>query len=389
VLGAAACVATGAPIENPHSPFLLNASPTTATVTITWVMDYVPCYVPAGADEAVMGPGATPASLAASLTPSDLDHPRTLALDRGQVSALDGPPPAGVSPVGTCTTYPTGTVSNCVAAILQSPPAAPALMVAPASWFESDTSGVLSCDSPPPPVSLCQASLDPDRDPGPDAVTLKEVNGTLTFVAGSKVLLGPVDPAAIAARPPSPTGCRTIADPYHALIVSPPACSTNADCVASIGLQIPGDPSTCGVYLPISSWPTFEGWVNAWAVSCPSATTTCSSALQPAVCRDGACGPACPGEALQTCPNNRCPSTIFQGGSCNVGALGCQSTDTTACTCVKGAWSCGPSAPLSASCPLTCSIEGGGTLVDGGVIHPMLPDGAALNAGALDAAASD
>jgi hypothetical protein len=256
-------------------------------------------------------------------------------------------------------------------------------MVAPANWSEQNGGAFLACENPPPPVSLCKPSLNPEGDPGPDAVTLKEVNGTLAFVAGSKIRLGPVDPAAIAARAPSPSGCRTIADPYRALVASPAPCSTNADCVGSLGLPIPGDPSTCGVYVASSSWPMLSGWSNAWQVSCQTEWPRCSSSTQPAVCRNGVCAPACPGVAVPYC-SYTCPASIFAGGACEVGELGCQSSDTTACTCVKGSWSCGPVTPVSADCPLACVFGAGGTLVDGGVIFPAIPD-----AGAADAAPAD
>lgn len=46
VLGAAACLATSAPPGYQHQPFLLNAAPTQATVTVTWVLRAVPCPGP-------------------------------------------------------------------------------------------------------------------------------------------------------------------------------------------------------------------------------------------------------------------------------------------------------------------------------------------------------
>jgi hypothetical protein len=277
-----------------------------------------------------------------------------------------------------CSTHQAGGQYHCVAAILESPPAAPVLMVAPASWFEQDGSAFLACQNPPPPVSLCRSTLNPDHDPGPDALTLKEVNGTLTFVAGSKIRLGPVDPAAIAARPPSPTGCRTIVDAYHALIASPAACGTNADCVASIGLPIPGDPSVCGVDVAASSWATLSRWLNEWPSSCATAYPSCTSSLQPAVCRNGVCAPACPGVSLPYCPYT-CPASIFAGATCEQGELACQNSPTTGCSCPKGVWTCGPTPPVSAECPLTCAL-GGGALVDGGVVYPPLPDAGTADA---------
>lgn len=389
IFGAAACLATSAPLENPHSAFLFNASSTTATVTITWVMDDVPCYTPKAGDEPdLTSSGVTAAALAATLTPSDLDDPRTIALDRGQVSTLDGAPPAGVSPVGMCATYVPGGSYHCVAAILESPPAAPVLMVAPASWGEPDGGGFFSCQNPPPPVSLCRPSLNPDGNPGPDAVSLKEVNGTLTFVAGTSVRLGPVDPAAIAARAPSPSGCRTIADAYRALVASPATCSSSADCLGWTDLPIPGASPTCGVYVASSAAATLYGWFSKWQASCQTEWPSCSLTTQPAVCRNGVCAPACPGVRLPYC-SYRCPTSIFAGGACEVGELGCQNSDTTACTCVNGSWSCGPATPVSADCPLSCAFGAGGTLIDGGVIFPAIPDAGTGDAAPADASAAD
>jgi hypothetical protein len=276
-----------------------------------------------------------------------------------------------------------------VAAILESPPAAPVLMVAPVSWGESDGGGFFSCQNPPPPVSLCRPSLNPDGNPGPDAVTLKEVNGTLTFVAGTSVRLGPVDPAMIAARVPSPRGCRTISDAYHALVASSPAtCSANADCLGSSDLPIPGAVPTCGFYVASSSAATLSGWFSEWQASCQTEGSSCAS-TQPAVCRNGVCAPACPGVTVPPCFYS-CPLSIFQGAACEVGELSCQNSETTACTCVKGSWSCGPATPVSADCPLSCSLGGGGgTLLDGGVIYPAVRDGGNGDAAGADAAASD
>ena len=107
-------------------------------------------------------------------------------------------------------------------------------------------------------------------------MTLKRVGGALAFVAGAKIELGPVDPAAIAARAASPTDCRALRASYRALI-APSPCATNADCVGLQGVDIPGDPVTCQVETNPGSAATLAQVERAWSAAC---------VVGPAVLRD-------------------------------------------------------------------------------------------------------
>jgi hypothetical protein len=390
ILGAAACLATSAPPSYQHQPFLLNAAPTSVTVRVTWLLRAVPCPSPDEGPHEFQGPRkdasssttqSSLAELAASLTPGDLDDPRELTLARGQVAALDGIPPPDVSPVGVCAAYPGwGTDSACFAAILESPSAAPVLMLAPAHWAESDGGGFFSCQNPPSPVSRCAASLDPDRDPGPDAVTLKQVDGALAFVAGSKIELGPVDLVAIAARAGSPTGCRALRASYRALTASSP-CTTNADCVGLPAVDIPGDPASCEVETNAGSAALLTRIESEWRASCVVGPRYCSIP-HPAVCVAGTCAAACADVDLPVCAPSCNPENTHVGYRCEPGGT-CLSSDGQSCGCVDGGISCVAQYRPSADCPLFClSGPGGGSLVDGGVVAPPGPDAATPDAAA-------
>ena len=326
VLGAAACLATSAPRGYQHQPFLLNAAPTPSTVTVTWVLRAVPCPSPEAPKQFPNGfldasTATVPAALtelADTLTASDLDDPRALPLARGEVAALDGIPPPGASPVGVCATAISwSNDSVCFAAILESPPAAPVLMVAPGHWVEYDGGGFFSCQNPPSPVSRCAASLDPSKDPGSDAVTLKVVNGALAFRAGSKIELGPVDPVAIAARAASPTGCRSLRADYRALI-APSTCATNADCVGLRGIDIPGDPLACQVETNSGSAALLATVESAWSAGCVTGPQYCSTA-HPAVCVAGSCVAACADVDLPICSPPCLAWEAEVGNSCGPG----------------------------------------------------------------------
>jgi hypothetical protein len=359
LVGAVACVATSStsPSALPHSPFLVNGTAATATVQITWVLRSVDCpdpESPAGQN----GSGTTPAALASSLTKGDLDDPRQVQLGGSHVAALDGPPPAGVSPVDACTTNQRTVSEGCLAAILEAAPAAPVVMVAAQYQFAAPTH--------------CSGTVDP-ADPGPDAVTLKEVNGTLTFVAGANVRLGPVDLTAIAARSTPADSCRAAFDAYHALIAAPQTCGADADCVGSAGLPIPGDPSICEVDLNAASAATLATLGASWAAGCQDDHLSCSPP-QPAVCRNGACAPACPGVTVPPCPPI-CTFPVAPGDSCRDGEWGlCLRGDGTSCSCKNRQVVCAALAAAAPGCPLSCvDAAGGGSLVDGGGIP--VPDG--------------
>jgi hypothetical protein len=389
LLGALACVATSAPPSYPHAPFLLNAAPDAASVRITWLLRAIPCAEVSPADPTATDlPADLAPTVAASLTPGDLDDPIEADPQRGQVAALDGAPPPGTSPVGQCMANMWwGAGNQCVGAILESPPAAPVLMVARAHWSVSgQDSGFFSCDSPPAPTSACSATLDPARDPGPDAVTLTSAGGALQFVAGAHVRLAPVDLDAIAARTAPPGNCRALRDRYQALL-QPPACAADGDCVAVPNLAIPGAPSPCGVDTTLAGARVLADLGAAWSAGCAVGANTVCSTSQPAVCRSGACAPACPGEDLPFCPGPCSGADGLAGSPCTGADPTCARPDGLNCACVDGRTACDVPRPLSPTCPLACNDwSGGGTYVGGRVVHPSL-DGGASDGGAPDGGA--
>jgi hypothetical protein len=190
VLGAAACLATSAPAMGVHYPFLFNATEAQATVRVTWVR------------RAAEHLGCDAANIAAALNAADLNDARDVDLTSGQVAALNGPPPPGTSPAGVCLIPSSDLQSGCAAAILESPLAPPVLIAAPKVWYESADSAFIQCGGSPSVVSRCQPVFDPKQNAGPDAVTLKDVDGGRRFVAGAEIRLVPIDLAAIAARMP-------------------------------------------------------------------------------------------------------------------------------------------------------------------------------------------
>jgi hypothetical protein len=312
---------------------------------------------------------ASLATFAASLTPGDLDDPRELNLQRGQVLPLDGDPPPELSPPGMCSTNVISDNSGtCVAVILESPPAAPVLMVASARWDESD--GAFFCASAP--ASRCQPTMNPGADPGPDAVTLKQVNGTPTFVAGAKLRMIPIDLDALTARSSPPGNCRSLRAQDLALQQQPQTCTADRDCVAIYAPAVTGAPRSCGLYANLAAAEALSRVAAAWAAGCTSEDQDngCSEPAQPAVCRDGACGPACPGENIPTCPRPCATGVDVPGAACD-GDTRCSSAAGLVCNCVNGAVACGPPQPTSATCPVICNDwPGGGTFAGGVITHP-------------------
>ena len=334
LVGALACVATSAPHgDYPHHPFLLNAAPNaSATVRVTWVLQSFPACESAR-------------TVAAGLTPGDLDDPRDLDLARGQVAPLDGPLPAGAPPAGICATTLTETYSSCLAALLESPPAAPVLMVARRSWtqFDEDTS--------------CKPQLDPTKDPGPDAVRLMAIDGQLAFVAGAKIDLAVVDADAIRARTPAANGCRDVRAAYRALLGAPQPCATDADCAAVDPVRIPGEPGECVAYINSGSASALAKISADWSSGCITDPGKCFG--QPAACHGGTCGPACPGVDVPLCPYACGERDVRTGSSCWAD-FQCRAPDGNFCSCVNHKIICAPPAPISATCPLTCLATSGG-----------------------------
>jgi hypothetical protein len=204
--------------------------------------------------------------------------------------------------------------------------------------------------------------LDPKRDPGPDAVTLREVGGERRFVAGAKLQIVPIDLAAVAARTPDPDGCRSLREQYRSL-VTPSTCVSNADCVGRAGLMIPSEPSVCGIYVTQTVSSSVDELEDQWMSSCLIEYPTCDSYPQPAVCRNGTCAPACPGVDVPRCPGPcATPERVPAASACDRGYT-CVAPSGKHCSCVDGGDSCVDPPPAGPGCALSCvDYPGGGTL---------------------------
>jgi hypothetical protein len=351
VAGALVLLATCVPPMAEYAPFLVNRTTAVADVRITWVLEKVDCT-------------SSPAAIAGTLAPSDLDDPRTVSLTSGQVAALDQPSLPGQSPAGLCRldAYSVD-IPSCVAAVLESDGATPVLMLAPPSWIVSGRDGLASCGVTTPPLSRCRSTLDPSVDPGIDAVSLIARNGQTQFAVSSqaadaKVRIAPIDLTAVAARPSAPGGCRPLRDAYHADLAST-ACTTDSDCDVVPALDLPGEApptSGCGVYLNRAAAADARAVSDSFAARCQGGPQSCTP--DPPGCVNGQCAAICVGETLPYCPPNctHYPGVAFgEGDACNTNIV-CYAADGRRCHCAADTLTvaCAADLPISPSCPYSC-----------------------------------
>src|SRR3954470_18623949 len=320
LLGGAIAWAGDSLSGNVHTPFLFNRTAGPTDVRMTWVLRRVPC-------------ATTPEALAAMLGPSDLDDQLTVTLGSGEVATLSGPPAAGTSPVGVCAgpdrpgNYPD---PDCRAAILETAGAAPVLMVAAKSWYVDG--GTYICSPGPSTKSKCAPRLDPRSDGGADALSLVSRDGTLAFEVAHPgpvdrgIRIGPVAPAAIAARPAASDGCRQARDAYRALAQST-ACTSDSDCQALKGLRIQGEVGACTLFVntAVSAAAVDAPAAQLTAGQCATGGTACRAPLG-AVCRAGACAELCAGVPLPTCETSCSAYASDPKGVCATYLFNCPGT---------------------------------------------------------------
>lgn len=362
VLGALACLATSSLPSYPHNPFLFNRTSTATDVRITWVLRKVDC-------------DTTPEALGAMLGPSDLDDPRSVTLGTGDVAALDGIPTAGTSPVGVCSTtrpadqtyaYGSGQY-GCVAAILETPGATPVLMMTPTQWNASDNSGFISCcDNSSDPTSRCKPKLDTRQNLGDEVLSITNSGGTLRFdlthggphqegpPIDTPIQIAPIDPAAIAARPPVANGCRESRDMYHALVDTAVSCTTDGDCQSLPALTLPGEATTCAVFVnrSVSSSALQSVEAQLYAM-CQTGSGYCDKPLA-AVCKAGRCAEQCAGVNLPDCPGRCSYYSSYPDGTCDLYGGSCLGNDGFICTCQNQKYACSPMPTPDPTCPLMC-----------------------------------
>jgi len=390
ILGVIACLASSDVGGYAHRPFLFNRTTTSADVRITWVLRKVDCN---GSAE----------TLAGTLGPSDLEDPRMVTMGTGDVAALDGVPAAGMSELRLCSTHDEPDVIYgggnfpCVAAILETPGAAPVLMVAPRAWRASDSSGFISCCDSPAPVSQCAPRIDIGRNPGDEAVSLTNRNGTLAFAlsrtgpheegpvtSGTEIQLVPIDPAVVAARPPVADGCRETRDSYNGLFSdAATTCASDADCQVLPALKLPGDGPTCALFvnhtISTDALQTVEARWNSecWTDIRPNYSSQPCYAL-PATCHEGRCGELCAGVRVPSCPTECRFSYDYPDGYCENGTS-CFNVAKEICTCENHKYACAAPPPVDPSCPLGCLLDQ--------YVTPAFDGG--IDAGARDAGATD
>jgi hypothetical protein len=353
VVLALAFLATCVPPVEEYAPFLVNRTTAAADIRITWVLAKVDC-------------ASSPDALARTLRPSDLDDPRTVSLTSGQVAALDQPSLPGQSPAGLCRLdpYTRPSTSACIAAVLESDGATPAILLASPYWVDSANEGLSSCGESAPPPNRCQPTLAPAVDPGIGAVSLVVRNGQTQFAVSSqsadaKVRIAPIDLAAVAARPPAPGGCRPLRDAYHAELAGT-ACVTDSDCDVVPVLDLPGEAppvSGCATYLNRTAAASVRAVSQSFAAQCQGGPLTCDTPDPPG-CVNGQCTAVCVGETLPYCPPNctHFPGVAFdQGDTCNTNAV-CFAADGRRCHCAVDTLTvaCAADLPVSPSCPYSC-----------------------------------
>lgn len=343
IVGALACVATSAPPNYPHFPYLVNGTTTPVEVRFTWVLRRTPC------------PTTTAAGLAATLTAGDLSVTRSAMVTSGEVAALDGEPAPSQSPVGQCRLHEHRHDDHdvCVAAILEAAGATPVVMVVKPSWQVYSEGAFFSCSERPAPISQCSPKLTLRPDFGGDALALMLRGGQLTFVAGEAFDIAPVDLAALANRPTAADGCAATLQ-AHTALTQDIACQTDVDCRAVPLLPLRRSPSTCdAAYVSFRVDGTaIEALVAQWRRSCvaTSAAFVCST-YQPPTCRAGRCEPLCPGIEVPLCPQ-RC--TISRHGE-PCGREGrCLDVLDRFCECTGDLVECKTPPFAAPDCPLTC-----------------------------------
>jgi hypothetical protein len=196
--------------------------------------------------------------------------------------------------------------------------------------------------------------------------------------------IAPVNLAAIAGRADSAGNCRSLRETFRATIASG-SCTTNNDCDQQAGLEYPADPDACAVYFAASkSSEVHQLWLQ-WEQACFRDYPECRTPPQPAVCREGHCGPVCPGTELPICLATCVGPT--SGTACGGHYRDCLLDDGSICQCTNGTMVC-QKPEADPNCPLTClNWPGGGVYNSGGGV--TTDGGTADGAGSSDGATSD
>jgi hypothetical protein len=335
IVGMFACLATSA-LHLPQFPFLVNRSAGPADVRITWVLRQVRC------DEDLL-------RLAGDLTAGDLGPSDRMTLARGEVAALDDPPPAGESSARFCTnenrTLTPNRANACQAMLVELEGGPTVLARSPHHW-EDETNGAFLC--PTGERSRCRSPMNPDDDPGEGALSIIGAAGAARFLAHAKIDIVDVSRAAIEARGTPAGSCRDLEQRQESLATAPAACATDGDCASVLTGRLDG----CRVLTNDAGAAAFSDLEKQRAMRCLDLNTRhelCPDFVQLPVCAAGLCAEPCPGQ--------RCPRACGWGESslleCKQAGALCQTDVGHWCRCENGLWSCGDPGRFT-SCRARC-----------------------------------
>jgi hypothetical protein len=376
-VGALACLATSAPPTFDHHPFFLNQTTEPRAITVTRLLKRTTC-------------GSDVAQVASGLTRDDLSDPHSETVASGQVAALDGLPTDQSGLAGRCSVskprqrlpydYPEQDCSVAVVSVADGPAV---LVLAPRTWYETESSSFFQCGRPEAPKSECQATMSVKEDPGPDALSLRTEQGRLVWKAGENLRIAEVDLAAIVAKAGDGTGCRSQIQQMSALFQSSTDCVKDEDChVVRASLAAPFE-LTCDVYVNRRlSFGVLAAQLRHWDETCVAMDMAMCGPdpVQTPVCRDGKCAETCPGEKLPACQplcsvsNNGAPTALCTDYT----ATFCYRPDGQVCPCAGAGSACSAPHPFSNTCPLACAAyrpissvyqderDAGARIVDGG-----------------------
>ena len=349
-IGVFACLATSEDLGYEHYPFFLNRTAGPRDISLMWLLRKTDCSLDV-------------ASLAASLTSSDLDDAHAVTLASGQVAPLDAAPTSPDTMAGVC-----GNLTNrrqyqgqCMAVIVSAKDG-PAVLVSAKRYWHEGGGGIVACSGSDGSPSQCAPLMSVSKDPGPDALSLVESGGQLKFQAGSNLATASIDMVELANRVPVSSGCRELRTQIHALLVGATACAADADCqVLRVNLAIPGG-GICNVDVNLSvSSEQIDQQKAAWIAACDTDDSFTCYGAHPPLCNAGKCGELCAGLAVPFCPPTCASLGYAISLPCSPATTSsCLSSDEQLCTCDETrptsntyALRCKPQAEVP-GCPVRC-----------------------------------
>jgi hypothetical protein len=339
-IGVFACLATSEDLGYPHYPFFVNRTAGPRDISLTWLLRKTDCSVDV-------------ASLAASLTSSDLDDAHALTLASGQVAPLDAVPTSSSTMAGVCGNLTSRNQSqgSCMAVVVSVKDGPAVLVSAKRYWHEGGGQIVAHCGGSDGSPSQCAPLMAIGKNPGPDALSLVETAGQWKFQAGSNLTTAPIDMTELASRVPASPGCRDLRSQIHTWLDGATACTTDADCqVLRVNLAIPGGGICIADVNRSVSSEQIAQQKAAWVAACETDDRfTCYGLEHPPLCNAGKCSELCAGLAVPSCPPTCASLGYAISLPCSAG-MTCLSSDEQLCTCSE-------TGPTSNTYALTCKQQ--------------------------------